>query len=141
MGFLDRLPTLASRTTPDLQKSATPSRLEAKDARDKDDEKKLKVWRDEVIDRDEHKCRCCGCRVIRTLALNARRFEAHHIAGRDDKAVRTDTRNGLTLCRKCHERVTGLVNDKLTIVGTVWFTVKGQRYINGDHVVKFQEAA
>ena len=139
MGILDRLPTLSDRPAFSPQpKSATPSRLQQKDAKDKDDTKRLKVWRDEVIDRDEHACRHCACRVIRTLSLHPRRFEAHHIAGRDDKAVRHDTRNALTLCRRCHERVTGLVNDKLTIVGTAWFTKGGTRYVNADFPVTFR---
>lgn len=138
---LGDLYTLASRPTPNLQKSATPSRLDVKDAKDKDDAAKLKVWRDQVVDRDEHKCRCCGVKVVRTLALHPRRAECNHVAGRDDKAVRYDTRNGILLCLKCHQRVTGLVNDKVTIVGTVFFTKGGTRYINADFPVEWKAVA
>lgn len=147
MGILDRLPTVAdmaaARAGKPFPKGASPSRLQAKEARDKDDDKKLAVWRDEVFDRDERKCRCCGLKVLRLQIkiLHPRRAEAHHVAGRDDQAVRYDVRNGLTLCLKCHERVTGVVNDKLRIVGTVWFIKGGQRYINAQFPVTFVKVA
>lgn len=55
--------------------------------------------------------------------------------------VRYDTRNGALFCLACHQRITGVVNDKLTIVGTVFFVKGGQRYINGDYPITFREAA
>lgn len=101
------------------------------------------MWRDEVFDRDERKCRCCGLKVIRLQIkiLHPRRAEAHHVAGRDDQAVRYDVRNGLTLRLKCHQRVTGVVGAKLQIVGTVFFRLAGQRYINAQFPVEFKDLA
>jgi hypothetical protein len=55
-------------------------------------------------------------------------------------ATRYDLRNGLTLCYRCHWRVTGAVNDKLIVVGARFFTVAGVRYINGSRTVRFTEA-
>lgn len=134
LGFADQRQRMA------CPKSATPSRLEQKTAKDKDDATKLAQWRAEVRDRDEGKCRCCDMKTIKTISLHPRRGEANHVAGRDDRAVRYDTRNGIHLCLRCHERCTGKVNDKLKIVGTAWFTKAGTRYINADHKVTFQEA-
>lgn len=135
------LPTLATREVKlaDLQKG--PTRAEENDAADKLDAKKLAVWQGEVFARDKHVCRCCGVKVQRTLKRISKRAEANHIKGRADLAVRYDRRNGLTLCLTCHRRVTGNVNDKLVIVGTKFFTIEKTRYIDGDHTVKFKEAA
>lgn len=140
---LRHLPTLAEMHARPraMPKSATPSRLQRKVAQEKDDSAKLKIWRDEVFARDERICRCCKVRVIRLAVqtLHPRRAEAHHVAGRDDATVRTDTRNGLTLCAQCHQLVTGIVGGRLVIVGTVWFIKGGQRFINCDYPVLFQK--
>lgn len=140
---LSDLPSLdqVSRQRRDCRKGATESRLEQKTAKDKTDAKQLAVWRAEVRDRDEGKCRCCGVKTVKTLALHPRRGEAHHTAGRNDQAVRYDTRAGLHTCLKCHERITGTVNDRLELVGTVWFTKAGQRYLNCDYPVTFRKVA
>lgn len=140
MGLKD-LYTLASRPAPNLQKSATPSRLQVKTAKDHADDKQLKVWRDQIIDRDDHTCRRCRCRVIRTLSLHPRRAECHHVAGRDEQTVRYESRAGLLLCASCHEQVTGTVNNKVLILGTVFFRKDGRKFINCDFPVIFKEAA
>ncbi len=70
----------------------------------------------------------------------ALRGEAHHLYGRH-KSVRYETRVGLHLCLRCHERVTGKVNDRLEIVGTVWFVKEGVKYINADYPVTFRKIA
>jgi hypothetical protein len=128
MGAFDSLPTLATRPKPDLQKSAQPSRLQVKDAKDKDDAAKLKVWRDEVV-------------RLSVKTLHPRRAECHHLAGRDDRAVRYDTRAGALTCLKCHERITGKVNDKLKVIPTMWFTKNGKKYPNADFPLTFDKVA
>lgn len=122
-------------------KHAIPLRVDEKQAADKEDARKLAVWRTQVFALDKHTCRCCSVKVKRTLSLVPDRAESHHVAGRDDQAVRVDIRNGLTLCYRCHRRVTGIVADKLTIVGTVFFRIGGQRYINARKPVTFKGAA
>ena len=117
------------------------SRLRAKADKDTDDAKRLREWRRHISARDEGKCRCCGVLTIRVGWLHPRRAECHHVEPRANRALRFETRNGLLLCRGCHERVTGKVNDKLTIRGTAWFFGQDMlRYIDADRPVLFEEA-
>jgi hypothetical protein len=63
------------------------------------DKKKLreindKLWSLAVRNRDNYTCRMCG-----TQTKNA---EAHHIIGRDNKVLRWDIDNGISLCFYCH---------------------------------------
>lgn len=98
------------------------------------DAKLLRQWALDVKTRDGWKDRKTGRRVLRTLNLDADRAEAHHLVSRDDGHVRTDVRNGITLSLATHLAVeTG----QLRIDGTVFFTVKGQRYVNADYPVTF----
>jgi len=98
------------------------------------DAKLLRQWALAVKTRDQWKDRKTGQRVVRTRSLDADRAEAHHIAGRDDPHVRTDIRNGLCLSLATHLAVT---LGRYRIEGTVWFTVKGQRYIDATYPVIF----
>ncbi len=125
------------------QPKPSASRLRSKAANKRDDNKKLSAWLHVVYLRDGGKCRCCGCATIKLRAgiLFAQRAECHHVERRANRATRYETRNGLLLCCSCHERVTGKVNDKLYIRGTVWFFGSDkQRYINCDRKVHFEEA-
>lgn len=55
-------------------------------------------WRQEVYERDNYTCQCCG--DDRGGNLNA-----HHLNGYNwDKEHRTDIDNGVTLCNKCHKK-------------------------------------
>lgn len=62
------------------------------------------VWRDNVFNRDNYTCQCCGER--------GGELQAHHIhAWKTHKAKRFDVENGATLCKSCHiefHRVYGL---------------------------------
>jgi hypothetical protein len=114
------------------------SRSRIKGQADKQDAAQLREWKRQIWLRDEGKCRCCSVKVIKTLKLQPTRGEAHHIIGRANRSTRYDTRNGLLLCRTCHDRVTGAVNDRLFLHGTAWFTNgDGGRYVNADHQVRF----
>jgi ribosomal protein L37AE/L43A len=134
MGLAD-LPTLADeqtrrRATP---KYAIPTRLEEKIAADKTDAKALEQWAHAVRRRDRERCRVCGIRTVRTLELDPRRGEAHHIVSRTNPVIRVDVRNGLWTCGKCHSLLT---RHKLFVIGTArqMFVAgrTGKSYLNGD---------
>ena len=51
-------------------------------------------WRTSVFQRDRYRCRICGTQ---------KDLQAHHIEHwKNNKELRYDTDNGITLCRKCH---------------------------------------
>lgn len=137
-----RMTTMAevNATPRAVQKSAMVSRLDVKEAKDKDDEKKLEQWKRDVRLRDKGRCRVCGIKTIKTLELDPKRGEAHHIASRKDKAVRHDIRNGLHTCLSCHQKITA---GKLFIhqIAKHLFKVGTQAYIDGSKKVTFSEKA
>lgn len=115
------------------------ARSVAKTKADREDERKLQAWATSVKDRDEWKDVYTGRPVKRARdvgVIHPQSAHAHHIASRDDLAVRYDRRNGVTLSYESHARVEA---NELRIVGTRFFIVKGKRYINGDHLVRFVE--
>ncbi len=58
-------------------------------------------WRKRVFKRDGHKCQMPGCGYKRAL-------NAHHIVKWSSAAyLRFDEDNGITLCYRCHKKVTG----------------------------------
>jgi len=87
-----------------------------------------------VKDRDRWTDRKTGKRVRRTAALDPDRAEAHHIEAKDDRAVRYDVRNGITLSLATHLAVE---LHQLRIEGTHWFTVGGCRYVDATFPVTF----
>lgn len=102
------------------------------------DEKKFRA---EVWHRDQNRCRCCGRKVIKTLARVPERGEVHHIHGRVGD-LRYEVRAALLLCLRDHERVTGRVNQhRLVIVATKTFTTKQGTFTDARKPVTFQEAA
>jgi predicted restriction endonuclease len=144
MGIRD-LPTLADVQADRAKRpnwKPTQTRLERKVEDAKDDAKQLLQWARDVKARDEGRCRVCGVRTLATLERVPKRGEAHHIKSRADKAVRTDVRNGLWCCLKCHQRLHGR-GVRLHIIGTAaqLFTVNGKPYLNGDLALTFTEAA
>lgn len=55
-------------------------------------------WRQDVFERDNYLCRCCG-----TTSKRDNKIVAHHILNYYKyKDLRTDVNNGITLCTKCH---------------------------------------
>lgn len=114
---LANLPTLGEeqQRRRAVQKHDIPTRLDEKTADDKDDAKKLDLWRKAVAFRDRGRCRVCGCQTLVTLELVPRRREIHHIVSRTNPLVRHDVRNGLTTCLEDHKRLT---RHKLFVVGT-----------------------
>jgi hypothetical protein len=116
MGLAD-LPTLADIQT---QRRATPkhamtSRLDAKTAATKDDAQQFEAFRRAVVHRDRGRCRVCGCRTVKTLALDPKRREVHHLVSRTNPVTRFDPRNGITVCHRDHRRLTA---HHLFVIGT-----------------------
>ena len=56
-----------------------------------------KQWREDVYERDNYTCQCCGDN--KGGNLNAHHLNGHHW----DKEHRTDVDNGICLCSKCHK--------------------------------------
>jgi predicted phage replisome organizer len=53
-----------------------------------------KQWRKDVYERDGYKCQKCG---------TMKELQAHHIEHwKNNKDLRYDVNNGITLCRRCH---------------------------------------
>jgi len=136
---IDQLRTLAQqqatpRATP---KNALETRLDraiAHKAARLLDQKQLRAWAFAVKTRDRWRDRKTGVRLRRCLDLDPLRAEAHHLAGKDDQAVRYDVRNGICLSLATHDAVT---RGQLVIEGTAWFTVRGTRYIDASAPVIF----
>jgi hypothetical protein len=61
------------------------------------DSPQVRVWRQKVLARDNHRCRQCG---------STEELHAHHIARwADAPELRVEIDNGMTLCRPCHKAV------------------------------------
>jgi len=64
----------------------------------KRNQRKLRKWSKAVRDRDEWKCQDCG---------TSGRLHAHHLVSIEEcigSSLEFDTRNGITLCPKCHKK-------------------------------------
>lgn len=134
-----KLPTLAERPAGPQPKPSA-SRLAVKVEKAKRDTRWLHAWRHDVQERDNMRCRCCHVKVVRlsVQTLHPRRAECHHLAGRDDIAVKYDSRNGVCVCAMCHEKITGKVNEKIVITGDHTFVKDGRRYLNADYPLTFE---
>jgi predicted chitinase len=142
-GWLDGLPTYEdiNRTRRALPKGATPSRLQVKTEKARDERKDEERWKRDVWKRDGGNCRWCGRAVRRCLELAPDRGEVHHVSGRVVAAIRWERRNGLLLCAADHERITGKVAERFLIHSKHTFTVDGIAYINADKPVRYQRVA
>lgn len=140
MTFMDDLLTpedvAAGRLLSSLSKGLT--RCARKRASDRTQKAKLEQWRRGVWLRDKSACRNCGITVVKDFQ-SLRRGDCNHIAGRRDKSVKYDVRNGMLLCRDCHLLVTGTIGVKVTIVQDerFWFYLEGRHYIDATHPVDF----
>lgn len=55
-----------------------------------------RIWRKSVFERDEYTCQCCG--------KVGDKLRGHHIfSWADNKELRYDINNGITLCNECHD--------------------------------------
>ena len=63
---------------------------------------KYKMWRKQVYERDNYVCQECGCKSNKEEYVY---LEAHHIKPfATFPELRFDIDNGITLCKKCHDR-------------------------------------
>lgn len=121
-----RLPFPKGSTKLDRAIASKAARLE--------DKRHLEAWARAVKDRDRWTDRKTGQRVLSTRTLDPRRAEAHHLEPKQTKATRYDVRNGVTLSLDTHLAVE---LGRYRIEGTAWFSIKGQRFINGNFPIYF----
>lgn len=67
---------------------------------------KLGQWRDNVLNRDNCTCQCCGKKGIVHNSIVKEQLHAHHINSfKENKELRIDITNGITLCLQCHMKL------------------------------------
>lgn len=137
LSFMDGRPTLNDRQRERyaVEKGKIPTRLAARIKQDKDEAAAEKQWKADVWARDKGKCRKTGIKLLKTLRLDPKRGERHHIAGRADRRVRWDPRAAILVSLEVHQQLT---QHKLRIVGTKFFEVDGKRYIDATYPVLFE---
>lgn len=140
MKAFSSLPTLAETQAQPRACQKPETRLEQKVKAKKLTVVDDRVFKKEVWTRDKWLCRCCGRKVIKTLALVPERGEVHHIHGRVGD-LRFESRAALLLCKWDHERVTGKVNDKLVILPTRTFRLRDETYTDARFKVTFEKVA
>ena len=118
----------------------TTTRAEEKQTSDRADAVKLARWADQVRYRDRERCRVCGVKTVRTIALDPKRGEAHHIVSRTNPVTRYDVRNGLHVCLRHHQQLT---RHRLFVSGTSdqRFTagkgITAKRYLDANQALVF----
>jgi hypothetical protein len=117
------------------------SRLQKSDREQKDETKLERAWHKAIDKRDKGIRRWCQRKTDVVLDRVPERREHHHVSGRVVEAIRWDSRNGITLCCACHERVTGKVNERFLIESKHTFVVDEIAYINADKKVTFRRIA
>lgn len=134
------LPTLAdvaaARVGKPLPKGKTrlQTAMDAKPLTKVDEQQfKAEVWR-----RDRSHCRCCGRKVQKTLGRVPARGEVHHLHGRTGD-LRFESRAAVLLCLRCHERVTGRVNQhRVVVVASRTFTTGQGTFTDARYPVTFR---
>ena len=71
------------------------------------------LWKALCLIRDDFKCQYCGS----TFDL-----QVHHIISRVKKSVKYDLENGITLCKRCHTKIS--VNPNSRIEFLIWYIKK-----------------
>ncbi len=136
---ISTLQTLSEAVQTYRANSKGKSRLEVKVEKGKASDK---AWEDckRIVDkRDGMKCRFCGVRVVRTLELDPKRAEHHHIARRaKEKALLTDPRNVVLVCLACHQKLTKHLTQ---IIGRAvdMFEHAGKKFLSADKPLQFIE--
>jgi hypothetical protein len=96
-----------------------------------------KQFKKEVWHRDQHRCRWCERKAIKTIARVPERGEIHHIHGRG-KDLRFEVKAACLLCAECHEKVTGRVNEKWIIVPSKTFRMRDETYTDARFPITFR---
>ena len=142
MGFSD-LPTLAEVERDRIGKAIPkgPTRLEQTMAARQLTKVDEKQFRGDVWTRDKSICRCCGRKVLKTMARVPERGEVNHIHGRSGD-LRFEVRAAILMCLVCHEKFTGRVNThRLQIIATKTFTIRQGTFTDATYPVVFKEVA
>ena len=99
---------------------------------------KAAVWR-----RDRNRCRCCGRKVQKALDRIAERGEVHHLYGRIGD-LRFEVKGAILTCLRCHERLTGRVNEKWIVVyplnSYATFTANHETFVDAASDLQFRRA-
>jgi|SRR3990167_4433218 len=112
------------------------TRLAERTRRTREDKRAELAFLRAVWDRDEGRCRVCGCRCVRTLSLHPRRGDVHHLYGRTVRALRFDPRAAILVCAKDHEALT---QHRLSMWGSQHFDGAGRVYLDGSGPLRFVE--
>lgn len=94
-----------------INKINTNTKAYAKKIEKKEENRKLKEWRQTVLTRDGNKCVICG---------NDNRVNCHHILAREIKQYRYTTDNGICLCCNHHKFSTTISPHKNPIAFYQW---------------------
>lgn len=63
-----------------------------------------RIFRKNVLDRDNHKCQCCGLE---------KKLQVHHIfSSKYYPSLKNDVNNGITLCKYCHQKYHTIYRNK-----------------------------
>lgn len=121
-------------------KSRLETRMDAKPLTKVTDKQfKAGVWR-----RDRNRCRCCGRKVERMMDRLPERGEVHHLYGRLGD-LRFEVKGAILTCLRCHERLTGRVNEKWVVIPLLEkasrFIANETVYIDAASDLSFQRAA
>ena len=138
--IIRKLATLQDRPRCAVQKHAMRSRLDDKAEKDKATDKAWEACKLAVDERDRGKCRVCLRRVVKTLALDPKRAEHHHLCRRSkEKALRLDSRNIVLVHLACHQLIE---RHKLEPVqkDVLKFQLAGVSYVNADYLIEFKKA-
>lgn len=101
------LPVYDPRARTAKQKWEMSSRLKDRTAEKKQADALAKAFRAAVWARDKGKCQRCGVKVLKTLALDARRGEVHHKKPRSTSPeLKYDVNHAELLCLSCHQKAT-----------------------------------
>lgn len=111
--------------------------IEARPLTKVDDQK----FRGSVWHRDRKRCRCCGRKVIKTIARVPERGEVNHLHGRTGD-LRFEVKAACLMCLVCHERYTGRVGGyKLVVVASKTFTTRQGTFTDATFPIKFERVA
>jgi hypothetical protein len=102
-----------------------------------------KTFKRQVRSRDHFCCRKCRRKVQPTASRVPDRAEVHHVHGRHGD-LRFEERCAILLCLKCHEGITGRINERWIIVPTQTFTMPqypGRELCDARQPVTFERIA
>jgi len=110
-------------------------RLLDRTAQRRADEAALRACYRAVDLRDAFKCRCCGVRTTRTLALTPTRAEHHHLVGRwIAPMLRANRKNICHVCAGCHFKLT---RHDLLVKAATFYVIEGRSYPDADGPLAF----